>query len=195
MTDAPPLAPQARHVAALLPGIDDDQLTARTPCPRYTVADLLQHLVVLTEAFADAAAKRRTALTTTSPEDAGPALAEDWRTRLPAQLTTLAEAWRGPQAWRGDTQVGGVELPGAEAGRVALNELLIHGWDLARATDQPYAADPVAVQASFSFLDGWDGGTEDGLFGPRVPVPDSAPLLDRVIGLSGRDPAWPGLTR
>jgi hypothetical protein len=30
----------------------------------------------------------------------------------------------------------------------------------------------------------------EGLFGPPVPVPADAPLLDRVIGLTGRDPAW-----
>jgi len=30
----------------------------------------------------------------------------------------------------------------------------------------------------------------DGIFGPTITVPDDAPLLDRVVGLSGRDPAW-----
>lgn len=29
-----------------------------------------------------------------------------------------------------------------------------------------------------------------GLFGPPVPVADDAPLLDRLLGLTGRDPAW-----
>ena len=27
-------------------------------------------------------------------------------------------------------------------------------------------------------------------FGPAVPVPDDAPLLDQVVALTGRDPAW-----
>lgn len=29
-----------------------------------------------------------------------------------------------------------------------------------------------------------------GLFGPPLPTPNDAPLLDRLIGLTGRDPAW-----
>jgi hypothetical protein len=50
-------------------------------------------------------------------------------------------------------------------------------------------------------LDGWHLGLwmsavaqnpdgSPGLFGAPVAVPDSAPLLDRLIGLTGRDPAW-----
>jgi hypothetical protein len=37
-----------------------------------------------------------------------------------------------------------------------------------------------------------DGAGDEflGLFGPPVSVPDSAPLLDQLIGLTGRDPAW-----
>jgi hypothetical protein len=29
-----------------------------------------------------------------------------------------------------------------------------------------------------------------GMFGPEVVVPDDAPLLDRLLGLTGRDPGW-----
>jgi hypothetical protein len=50
------------------------------------------------------------------------------------------------------TQVGGVSLPGEVAARIALNELLLHGWDLARATDQPYQPDPAAIQTCLASL-------------------------------------------
>lgn len=35
-----------------------------------------------------------------------------------------------------------------------------------------------------------DGSDGDRLFGPPVPVPGDASLLDRVIALSGRRPDW-----
>ncbi len=36
------------------------------------------------------------------------------------------------------TKAGGVDLPGEVAGLVALDELVVHGWDVARATGQAY---------------------------------------------------------
>ena len=34
-----------------------------------------------------------------------------------------------------------------------------------------------------------------GPFGPIIEVPADAPVLDRAVGLSGRDPNWPGERR
>ena len=89
------------------------------------------------------------------------------------------------------TQAGGVTLPAPIAGRVALNELVVHGWDLARATSQPFDPAESAVRGSFELLAAsTDPAQREPIFGPVVPVPEDAPLLDRAIGLSGRDPAW-----
>ena len=82
-------------------------------------------------------------------------------------------------------------MPAAEIAVVTLDELVVHGWDLARSTGQPYEPDPADVTAILRFLEAF-GSAEGmpGLFGPAFPVPDDAPPFDRALGLSGRDPAW-----
>jgi len=76
-------------------------------------------------------------------------------------------------------------------GSVALTEVVIHGWDIARAAGLPYAVDRHTAEAVLAHvtLVAAEGPVE-GLFGPAVPVADDAPVLDRIVALSGRDPAW-----
>jgi uncharacterized protein (TIGR03086 family) len=75
---------------------------------------------------------------------------------------------------------------------VANNELVLHGWDLARATGQDFSVAPENLDASWQMVANTpeDPAARDGLFGPVVPVPLDAPLLDRVLGGAGRDPGW-----
>ena len=118
-----------------------------------------------------------------------------WRSELPARLDALAAAWRDAAAWEGVTTVGGASLPAAAMGGIALNEVLVHGWDLAVATGQDYRPDPAAVEACLQLVIGLNQpGNEElrnGQFGPVVPVPAAAPALDRRLGLAGRSPGWP----
>src|SRR5205823_396627 len=107
----------------------------------------------------------------------------------PAQLDELVTAWRAPTAWDGMTEVGGISLPGAMAGGFAYNELVLHGWDLARATGQAFDCDPAVAEASLAFT---TTVVDQGFpaYGQPVPVPDDATALDRAAALAGRDPAW-----
>jgi uncharacterized protein (TIGR03086 family) len=184
------LAPQAAAVARVVAGTRDDQLAGPTPCAGTPVAAMLDHLVGLTLAFRLAAQKHpQHAAPTASAE----ALAADWRERLPRQLDELAAAWRAPEAWEGSVEVGGVTMPAPDMAVVALDELVVHGWDLATATGQPYEIAEADVQACLGFVTQVNGeGRESppGLFGPAVPVPADAPVLHRLLGLTGRDPAW-----
>ncbi|MFF7354572.1 MULTISPECIES: TIGR03086 family metal-binding protein [Streptomyces] len=186
------LGPQARIVARLAESVTDEQLSAPTPCPEYAVRQLLGHLHMLSVAFRDAARKDLGATTDTSPDAFVPDIAPGWRADLPKALDELADAWRDPAAWTGMTRAGGVDLPGEVAGAVVADELVIHGWDLARATGRPYAPDPAALDSVHGFLlaAAADPDRGDGIFGPVVPVPPEAPLLDRAVGLSGREPGW-----
>jgi uncharacterized protein (TIGR03086 family) len=183
-------APQAAEVARVVAGVRDDQLTDPTPCAGTSVAALLDHLVGLTLAFRKAAEKL--------PQSGGPRadadnLPPDWRTRLPQQLDGLVAAWQQPSAWEGSTEIAGMTMPGAAAGTTGLNEVLIHGWDLAVATGQEYRPDPATTQACFDFGVAFARDApeaRDQIYGPVVPVPEDAPLFDRLLGQAGRDPGW-----
>ncbi|MDQ0990192.1 TIGR03086 family metal-binding protein [Streptomyces sp. V3I7] len=186
------LGPQAREVARLVEGVSDEHLPGATPCPDYTVRNLLGHLVGLARAFRDAGRKDLGATTDTAPDAAVPDIGPGWREELAGALDELAEAWRDPEAWAGMTRAGGVDLPGGVAGLVAADELVIHGWDLARATGQDYTPDPAALQGAQVFLRAAaeEPNRPAGLFGPVVTVQDDRPLVERLVGLSGRDPEW-----
>ncbi|MER5515036.1 TIGR03086 family metal-binding protein [Streptomyces sp. NPDC002763] len=183
------IGPQTRIVAMLAERVTDEQLTASTPCPDYVVRHLLGHVAGLSVAFRDAAHKNLGTTTDHRPDGTLPELGPGWRQELPKALDELAQAWLDPSAWRGMTRAGGIDLPGEVAAAVAADELVIHGWDLARATGQSYAPDPAALEAAYGFLR-MAAQADRGPFGPLVPVPESAPLLARAVGLSGRDPGW-----
>jgi uncharacterized protein (TIGR03086 family) len=183
----PDLEPAARRLAALLDGVPDTVLGAPTPCSESTVATLLDHIMGLTEGLAAAARKEPTAAPQASAEHLDP----KWRALLPGRLDALVAAWREPGAGEGMTTAGGVDLPASVAAAVTLDELVLHGWDLASATGQPYRPDPADVAGIMPFLEQFGGGQGvPGLFGPTVPVSDGASAFDRALGLSGRDPAW-----
>ncbi|MFH9612675.1 TIGR03086 family metal-binding protein [Streptomyces pratensis] len=187
------LEPAARQIRELTDSVDDRQLTGPTPCPDYSVRELLGHLLGLTVAFRDAALKKSGPTTDTSPDSAIPVLPADWRTALPPLLDELVQAWRSPAALEGMTRAGGVDLPGRVAGAVVRNELVVHGWDLARSTGQEFRADEACLRSSEVMLTPGDDDDRSGpgaIFGPPVPVPADAPLVDRVIALSGRRPDW-----
>lgn len=76
-------------------------------------------------------------------------------------------------------------------GDMITGELAVHGWDLAVATGQRLAlpAD-LLTHLHDTVSAGVEQGREMGMYGPEVTVPADAPTLARILGLTGRDPAW-----
>ncbi len=190
-TSAPDLGPAARRLADLVRAVPDDRLADPTPCPGYTVGDLLDHLDGFAVAFTEAATKAGDASGSAAIGDAS-RLGDDWRDRIPAELDALAAAWRDPAASEGMTYAGGFEMPAAEAGVVALEELVVHGWDLAAATGQPFDAEPDALELVMGFFESFpdDPEVRGEAFGAPQPVAADAPLVHRALAVSGRDPGW-----
>lgn len=187
------LGPAARRLADLVASVSDDDLSRPTPCPAYRLGDLIDHIGGLALAFTAAASKDA------RHGDQGPSgdasrLGDDWRERIPRDLIALGQAWREPSAWTGVTRIAGMDAPAEMVGLTAADELAVHGWDVARATGQPYDCEPEILRGARRFLEQFVSpdapAGPDVPFGPPRPVPDDAPLLHRVVALAGRDPGW-----
>jgi len=191
MTDVVDLGPAGERLMEVVGNVDDEQLASPTPCDGRNAGQLVQHLVGLTAAFRAAADKDLGPLTDTDPDSDGwPDVEPGWREALRAQVPAMVVAWRNPEAWEGMTRAGGVDLPGQVGGLVALDELVLHGWDLARATGQAYDCDDATAGAVMAFVGGFDEGGTPGLFGPSKVVGPEASLFHQVLARSGRDPEW-----
>ena len=101
------------------------------------------------------------------------------------------------QAALDDPEVAGREYD-MPAGRVTVGEsisrfgtgdVLVHTWDLARATGQDETLDPDEVHRLLDGMVAMEGPMRaSGHYGPRVEVPADAPEQDRLIAFSGRVP-------
>ncbi|MFG2054121.1 TIGR03086 family metal-binding protein [Micromonospora sp. NPDC048930] len=178
------LAVAAPRTVAVVRDISDDQFDLPTPCPDYTVRDLLRHVYDVVVNFQ--ALARRQEVDWSAKTDH---LTEGWRDRFAAETVRLVEAWSDPAALEGVS--AGMGLPQETVGEMALIDLTVHGWDLARATGQRLEVDPAVLAAGHGFMDKMgDTGQRMGAFGEPVPTATGATDLDRLLGRTGRDPGW-----
>jgi uncharacterized protein (TIGR03086 family) len=166
----------------VIAGVRDDALTAPTPCTDYRVRDLANHLLGTSEAL-----RRVGAGEELDPADpwgtAGDHMGADWRRTLAAQLSGLADGWSRDEPWSDAQQAG--------TGDMALVEVMLHGWDLARGAGQRVRYDDAAVARADAILgEIGQSGRDAGIFGPEVTLTDEASAFDRMLAKSGRDARW-----
>ena len=82
------------------------------------------------------------------------------------------------------------EMPAGTALDIAIFDVAIHTWDLAKGSGQSTELDPEVLDAAYSvarvmLTDEWRAS---GSFGSEVMVPDGAPVQDKLAGLAGRTP-------
>ncbi|MEU4764915.1 TIGR03086 family metal-binding protein [Actinosynnema sp. NPDC023794] len=169
--------------------IKPDQLDAPTPCAEFDVRKLLNHLLFWGPPLN--AAARKAPVPPPAASDADVDLtAGDWAADLGALLRDRAVAWGEPSAWTGTTTLGSPqEMPAEVIGAMVLGETVVHTWDLAKATGQAPSWDGDLLEfVHADLVRTAPMGRDMGLFGPEVPVPPDAPLIARIVGLTGRTP-------
>ncbi|MBB5079073.1 TIGR03086 family metal-binding protein [Nonomuraea endophytica] len=167
----------AERTAGVVRGVRQEQFAAPTPCAKFDVEALIAHLEWVAELFESLGGK-------------GPAVEQGPYTGdFPERAGRALTVWSRPEAWEGDSAAMGLPMP--VLGHMFLVDMVVHGWDLAKATAQPYEPDPETVTVAVDFTGRMvEMGRQRGAFGPPVPVPDDAPAFDRLLGVIGRDPAW-----
>jgi uncharacterized protein (TIGR03086 family) len=174
----------APRAVAVIQGIADAQLDLPTPCRDYTVRDLTNHLFEVVVNFQALAAKQSVEWT-----DKPDFLAAGWRDRFEVECGRLIDAWADPSALDGIS--AGMGLPQRTVGHLVLLDLTVHPWDLARATGQPFVAEPTVVAGLQGLVDQMGPQARRmGVFGEVVPTGPGATDFDRLLGGAGRDPHW-----
>lgn len=179
------LKPACHGMVEVLHRVTDDQLTSSSPCADYTVADLIDHVGLVSRSSA-ALARRDSS---EAPETEGAHSGPGWRDSVARQVLALGEAWDEPAAWQGSTDVAGLELPNEVWGKIALTELVVHGWDIAKATGQPFDLPEHTVRACFGHVAEFvPAAPVPALWGSPVTVAPDATLLDQIVAITGRVP-------
>ena len=82
-----------------------------------------------------------------------------------------------------------VERTGPSLG-IAFSDQLIHGWDLATATDQDATMPAGLPEAAYEMIHGrFTDDQREGVFKPEVALPGDASAQDRLLAYTGRDPS------
>jgi uncharacterized protein (TIGR03086 family) len=179
------------NAAVIVSGIDAKALGDSTPCPKYNVAQLIDHLVE--------AGHRAAALSRGRTPPAGDESPHVELSHAAGQLRR--DAHEAAEGWSDDSRLTskftmpwGEEYTGATLVDMYLVELAVHAWDLARATGQLEALEPTLASPALKgaqamvkphFRDLVEPGSP---FGALVVPPEGADDWDCLAAFMGRDP-------
>jgi uncharacterized protein (TIGR03086 family) len=166
-------------LAATMAGVPDDRWSSPSPCEGWTARDVASHLVQSQGMFLGFVGEE---------VGEGPSVDEDpaaaWdaaRARVQAALDDPAVADREFDGFAGRSTLS------AAVDRFLNCDLVIHRWDLARATGQDDSIDPDDAERVLDVVTGFgDEFRSPGAFGPEIPVDADADVQTRMLAFCGR---------
>jgi uncharacterized protein (TIGR03086 family) len=206
---APEVGPEVSpHIASDIVGLDARAVLASvqivsqasaadlsrpTPCPDWTLAELLAHMTAQHNGFAAAAAGDGADLV-------------HWQTGAPvadpvgeyaAAAARVMAAFAAAGVLAGEFVLPEINpelpFPAAEAIGFHFVDYVVHGWDVARTLGRAYDLEPDVLAAALPIAqavpDGERRRRPGAAFAPRVAASSGAPL-GQIVALLGRRPDW-----
>ena len=169
-----------QHAQHVISGVRPDQLDNKTPCPEWTVRDLLEHQIGVVAGMGAAVAG----------EPRGEfKLSADPANQFATVSAAALAAWRAPGALDRTINAGPGPMPGQVLAGINLLDTATHTWDVAIATGQPAelpdAVAEAALEASHTIV---SAELRAGRFGPEVAAPKGAAATERLVAFLGRTP-------
>lgn len=181
------MAACAAEAARVARGVTAEQLARPTHCGDWDVRALVNHWVLYTSHGLEHRALRKPLPEELTKRDF--TTDPDWADAYAAQLDRAVAAWADPALWEGDIDLGMGPLPAADLAGMIIKETAVHGWDVAVATGQDFRVSEDAARFVLDVVEthGDLYRQYDGFAAP-VPIPADAPVFDRALASSGRDP-------
>jgi uncharacterized protein (TIGR03086 family) len=172
----------ATRFTQVVVAVPDDAWENAAPCEGWVARDVVRHLVEWVPGFFESSGVVL---------GGGPSVDDD-----------AAGAWEALDASirrnLEDDEIAGLEFEHGRAGRHTFEnavdtfvtpDVLVHTWDLARATGQDESLDPTEVSRMLAAMEPMDEMLrQSGQFGARVAVPDGADDQTKLIAFTGRQP-------
>jgi uncharacterized protein (TIGR03086 family) len=166
----------ANGFTARLDAVGDDQWANPTPCTDWSVRQLVDHVIDVQRAI---------------PEGLGMAIADGpdpratWRAVRDGAMTVL----RKPGVLEQTMQGRSGEMPVEMSLGIRLSDLLVHTWDLARATGGDERLNPDVAAIVLERLKPNDEVLRSsGTFGPKIDPPAGADAAVELLCFTGRNP-------
>ena len=174
-----------RQFGALVDATAPASLDSPTPCAEWDVRQLLRHVIGGNVRWAESAEGRPFDMSGSADDD----VADDaLRGRYHETADMVDTAWRQPgRLERGFPSPMG-ETTGRDRVWQHVVEVVVHGCDLARATNQRpgFDDDVVAAAAEFAHRNMPEQRPEGFPFAAALEVTDDAPAIDRLAAFMGR---------
>ena len=175
----------AQMMRPIMAGVASSQLSSSTPCTEWNVQQLIQHNLKVSQwvhnLLTGTGSVNPMDVSGELPREGAAAAFEAIANGLlaTAKSMDLEEVVEGPF---GPMTVGQLLI-------VPSGDIVVHKWDLAKATDQDTSLDSGLAEVCFhAMLPVTPGGREQGFFGPEVNVPANATIQEKLLAVTGRQP-------
>ena len=174
-----------QQMQPIMAAVRADQLSGSTPCAEWNVQALINHNIKISQFFnsilAGTGGVNPMEVDVPLPEEGVAAAFEAATSGLlaTAKATDLGKVFEAPFG----------SMPAGQLIMIPFGDMLIHKWDLAKATGQDTELDSGLAEACFNLVSGLlEGSRDPNNFAPAVTVPANASIQDKLLAFTGRAP-------